>query len=159
MTRNLAIGCNGSGSTYGSGYASKTLTSADSNVATNWSIPTAGTITGNSNTNAAVYSICPKGWRLPTGGSSGEFQTLYNNASYNTYAKMRAPYTSGGAAFALAGGFGNAAPVYQGSLGYYWSSTRYNNTRMYRLYFDTSSVYPADSNYRNRGFSIRCVLK
>lgn len=34
----------------------------------------------------AAASICPKGWRLPTGGSSGEFQTLYNN--YNSYSAL-----------------------------------------------------------------------
>ena len=41
MTRNLAIGCNGSGSTYGSGFSSKSLTSSNSNIsASSWSTPT-----------------------------------------------------------------------------------------------------------------------
>ena len=41
MTRNLAIGCNGSGSTYGSSMSSKTLNSTNSNVDSTWSTPTA----------------------------------------------------------------------------------------------------------------------
>ena len=40
MTRNLAIGCNGSGSTYGNTVSSKSLTDADSNVSSAWSTPT-----------------------------------------------------------------------------------------------------------------------
>ena len=40
MTRNLAIGCNGSGSTYGSSMSSKSLTSSNSNVSATWSTPT-----------------------------------------------------------------------------------------------------------------------
>ena len=95
MTRNLAIGCDGSGSTYGSNYAQKTLTSEKSNVATdfttsitslsngnsravayqdcsatygawyNYVALSAGTIT-NGATGTQTYDICPKGWRLPT---------------------------------------------------------------------------------------------
>lgn len=105
------------------------------------------------------YDICPKGWRLPTGGSSGEFQTLYSNSAYNTNAKMRAPYTSGGAAFALAGYFRNSTPTDQGSYGGYWSSTRRSSTDMYRLYLSTSDVDPANNSGRYDGRSIRCVLK
>lgn len=125
----------------------------------NYCAASAGTICTSSNSLDASYDICPKGWRLPTGGSSGEFQTLYNNSSYNTYAKMRAPISSGGAAFALAGLFSNAAPVNQSSSGNYWSSTRNNNTNMYLLYLNTSSVTPADDYNRNSGYSIRCVMK
>lgn len=40
MTRNLAIGCNGSGSTYGSSVKSVRLTSTDSNLSGSWSTTT-----------------------------------------------------------------------------------------------------------------------
>ena len=125
----------------------------------NYYAASAGTISGSSNGSNATYDICPAGWRLPTGGSSGEFQALY--AKYNSNALMRASIANGGAAFALAGLFGNSTPpANQGSYGYYWSSTRYehNNTYMYGLSFDTSNVYPVNGGSRSYGGAIRCVL-
>ena len=123
----------------------------------NYYAASAGTISGSSNSNNASYDICPAGWRLPTGGSSGEFKALY--AEYNSNALMRASIENSGAAFALAGFFGDAAPALQGSDGDYWSSIRNNDTYMYRLTLNTSSVYPADSYYRYIGSAIRCVLE
>ena len=103
--------------------------------------------------------ICPKGWRLPTDNTGGEFATLYANASYNTNAKMRASVANGGAAFALAGNFLSSTPTNQGKFGFYWSSTRYSNSVMYYLDLNTSDVYPSSINDRNRGYSIRCILE
>ena len=72
---------------------------------------------------------------------------------------MRASIENSGAAIALAGDFSNAAPARQGSLGFYWSSTRNSVTNMYLLYLNTSLVSPAVSDYRVNGNAIRCVLK
>ena len=148
--------------TYNAGeYISVSGTDATSGTAYgtlyNYYAASAGTISGSSNSNNASYDICPAGWRLPTGGSSGEFKALYSQ--YNSNALMRASIENSGAAFALAGYFYNAAPADQGSVGYYWSSTRGNATSMYSLYLNTSSVYPADSYYRYIGSAIRCVLE
>ena len=73
----------------------------------NYCAASAGTYcyASGSGTGDATSDLCPKGWRLPTGNTSGEFQTLYSNSSYNTYAKMRNPVASGGAAFTLSGTF------------------------------------------------------
>jgi uncharacterized protein (TIGR02145 family) len=43
----------------------------------------------------------------------------------------------------------------QGSYGYYWSSSPYS-TYGFRMRFYGSNVYPASSNYRAHGFSVRC---
>ena len=124
----------------------------------NYYAASAGTISGSSNNNHAYYDICPAGWRLPTGGSSGEFQALYTQ--YNSVALMRASIENSGAAFALAGSFNNAAPADQGSGGFYWSSTRYDDSYMYVLDLGTSYVFPANSsNRRFYGVAIRCVAK
>ncbi len=123
----------------------------------NYYATSAGTISGSSNSSNAEYDICPAGWRLPTGGDSGEFQALY--AEYNSNALMRASIKNSGAAFALAGGFHSAAPAVQGSIGYYWSSTRNDDTYMYDLVLYTSNVDPASRGYRGSGLAIRCVLK
>ena len=148
--------------TFGAGeYISVSGTDSTSGTAYgtlyNYYAASAGTISGETNSSNAGYDICPAGWRLPTGGSSGEFNALYSQ--YNSNALMRASIENSGAAFALAGSFVDAAPVYQGSFGYYWSSTRYNDTLMYLLGLNTSSVYPANSYYRSNGSAIRCVAK
>ena len=125
----------------------------------NYCAASAGTIcfASNSNNDDAIYDICPAGWRLPTGGNSGEFQSLYSLTDYNTNAKMRAPIADSGAAFALAGAFGGSTPGNHGSIGYYWSSTRRNNSEMYLLYMNTSNVNPADYVNREYGYSVRCI--
>lgn len=123
----------------------------------NYYVASAGTISGGSNSSNAQYDICPAGWRLPTGGSSGEFQALY--AEYNSNALMRASIENSGAAFALASYFNNATPANQGYVGRYWSSTRYSDSSMHDLLLSTSDVYPAGSRNRYIGLAIRCVLK
>ena len=123
----------------------------------NYCAASAGTICATYNLSNASYDICPKGWRLPTGGGSGEFQALYTQ--YGSAANMRKSVASGGAAFALAGVFGTGSPEYQGDYGYYWASTNTFNTHMDRLYLDVQNVDATDGYYRRYGNSIRCVLK
>ena len=143
------IPVNGSDSTTGTPYG----------TLYNYYAASAGTISGSSNSNNASYDICPAGWRLPTGGSSGEQQSLY--AKYNSPALLRAPIASGGAAFALAGLFGANSPFNQGTSGggYYWSSTMSDNSTMYILYLGAANVIPSDFYMRVNGLAIRCILK
>ena len=125
----------------------------------NYCVASAGTIcASSSSSNVSYYDLCPAGWRLPTGDTSGEFQTLYNQTAYNTNAKMRAPIASGGAAFALAGLTYNSAPLHQGSEGDYWSST-ISGTGSPVLLISTSNVNSANSSSRGYTFSMRCILK
>ena len=127
----------------------------------NYCAVSAGTICSGSgkNSNDAASDLCPAGWRLPTGGSTGEFGTIYGLTDYNTNAKMRAPIADGGAAFALAGYFGNSSPNYQDSSGGYWSSLRYDGWSMYYLYLTTSNVSLTSRYYRSYGSAVRCVAK
>ena len=106
----------------------------------------AGTSSGN-----AAEDICPYGWRLPTGGSSGEFQALYTTYSSNYNNFVDALSTP------LSGCFNNGKARSQGSYGYFWSSTRDNTTTMYRLFVDSSSVSPQRYGNRNYGYSVRCI--
>jgi len=109
----------------------------------------AGTSTGN-----ATEDICPKGWRMPTGKTTGEYQALYNNTSYNTYTNYRSALR-----LPLSGYFYEGLAHGQGSYGYFWSSTRYNyNFSMYDLFLGTSSVNPPNYDDRTNGDSVRCVL-
>lgn len=140
------------------------LDGSDSTTGTNYGTlynfyaASAGTVSGSVNSGDATYDICPAGWRMPTGGSTGEFSALYGNAAYNTIAKIRAPISENGAAFALAGRFYDAGPTSQASFGYYWSSTRNNDATMKTIRFTTSYFFANDSVGRTSGFAIRCIL-
>ena len=118
-----------------------------------WTTATAGTGTTALSTNGhnTTVSICPKGWRLPTSGASGEFQTLYNNYSSSS-SIMSAP-----AKFSLSGAtFNNSFFEGEGS---YWSSTVSSIYKAYYLGLTTSDVNPSrdDHGYMLNGFSVRCV--
>lgn len=95
-------------------------------------------------------------WRLPTivewtklacefGGKDGDFdaQRLLQGLQLSL----------GGVAY----NYSNGSLSYVGSLGYYWSSTVYNASRAYNLYFDSSYVYPQDYSNKGYGFSVRLV--
>ena len=120
-----------------------------------WYTATAGTGTQALSTHdqSTTVSICPKGWRLPTGGGDGEFQTLYNN--YNSSSALRSNPVN----FILSGYVLSSSRRDQGSYGYYWSSTVYSSSYAYSLFLGTSNVNPALNYYKNGGFSVRCIAR
>ena len=168
MTRNLAIGCNGSGSTYGSNASSKSLNVADSNIASTWSTSTASldlgndytlprivcsstygawynyafvtaeTIVGSDNSTNDVYSICPKNWRLPTGNEQSSI-TGYKDA-----------YVS------VSGGLYDNGSLYSTEYGAWWSAT--SNTISSRLFlvYDSNALNIRSSS-RDGGRYARCI--
>ena len=135
----------------------------------NWSAATGGatTTTNPAGTNAAS-SICPAGWRLPTGGSGGEFAML--NAKMNNI-NATAPSTSGGAGFyqnwqnnsALKGVFSgfwrSGSFTEQGTSGLLWSNSVHASTvnEAYFAYIFNSYVYITASDTRDYGAALRCL--
>ena len=101
----------------------------------------------------ATEDICPKGWRMPTGGSSGEYQALYNNASYNTYANYRSALR-----LPISGYIRSGSVIDRGIYSDWWSSRRDTNYGMSTPYADTSNIYPVGSSGRFHGYSVRCIL-
>ena len=169
MTQNLRI-------------AGKTITPADSDVTSNYTIPassisgfnaydtsnayvdsdsgfynwytaTAGTGTRSFSAQGqnTTASICPKGWRLPTGGDNGEFKILYNN--YHSSSALRSNPVN----LTLSGYVSSSWHHNQGSYGYYWSATVYLSSDAYGMNLDTSGVNPASRNNKALGFSVRCI--
>ncbi len=134
-----------------------------------WYTATAGTGTSSITSGQASGSICPKGWRLPTGGSGGEYQILYNNGHSDwttnggTYG-----YWIGGESSAAPGAvfFNDSGYVTSGSVtnlgyAYYWSSTP-NDSKAYSFGFNGTGgkvIWPSGSNVRGSGYSVRCVAK
>lgn len=173
MTRNLAIGCNGSGSTYGSSAVAKTLTSTATNVAFSYTTPnsnsadhssytdsriqcdttygawynyaavSAGTIIGENNSNSLIYDICPAGWRVPT---YSEEQNV-------------APYMSEFGP--VAGGIIRANGPVAIHYGNWWNSSASSDTtkRGYMYYYDSTNNLRMGYEPRNNGFYIRCVAR
>ena len=115
-----------------------------------------GTSQGTSSGNA-TSSICPKGWRMPT-SNTGEMTVLYNaysSGSPNQYTAFRTAFH-----LPLSGYFYNGSVRDQGSVGNWWSSTRYDyDDYMHYLYVSTSSIGPASVGLsRYYGCSLRCIL-
>ena len=108
--------------------------------------------------------ICPAGWRMPTGGAiatgtiaKGEYQNLYNQ--YSSATEGQAAAFQCALSTPLSGLFYNGSAYYQGSGGYFWSSTWYNSYSMYGLSVNSSNVYPQNYGNRNGGNSVRCTLQ
>jgi uncharacterized protein (TIGR02145 family) len=119
-----------------------------------------GTDSGTSSGNA-TEDICPKGWRLPTSNTSGEYPALakaiYGSTGSTSDSTAYANYRSA-LRLPLSGYFYNGSAYGHGSYGGWWSSTHYTNNSMYRLYANTSDINPAYGNDRRNGSSVRCVL-
>ena len=120
-----------------------------------WYTATAGTGTQSFSTDGqnTTVSICPKGWRLPTGGNNGEFEVLYDNY-YSSSALRSNPINltlSGNVAISSRGG--------QGSYGEYWSSTVYSSSGAYDLSLNASNAGFASHYDKTNGFSVRCIAR
>ena len=116
---------------------------------------TAGEGTESKASGNVEQSICPKGWRLPTGGTNGEFSNLYTY--YNSFLDMR---DANGPNFTLSGYAMNGAYLQKDAYGTFWSSTVNDSDKAYVLFFytnGTNSVLPENYGDKSNGYSIRCV--
>lgn len=125
----------------------------------NYCAASAGTICNSYNSGShrnATYDICPSGWRLPTGDTAGEFQSLIN--SYSTIRDLRLA-----SHFAYGGNYNfyEGKRMGQEMNGRYWSSTMSDSHTylMYDLFIYEDGAGVTDPGYRNDGFSIRCIAK
>ncbi len=97
-----------------------------------------------------INNPCPTGFRPPT---NAEWQTLVSaeniTNSATAYASSLKLPSAGYRSYS------SASITNQGSNGFYWSSSPIG-INAYRLYFNSTNVYPTLSNYRATGFSLRC---
>ena len=153
-----------------------TLTSAKSNVSSDYALPASSTAGFNDATEAFVYNdstyggyyswvaatagtnpksgestydICPKGWHLPTKANYDTLKSTYTTGDTLTAAPWYGAY--GGYYFG-----GSASNV--GSGGYYWSSTAGDLGYAYYLGFGSSSAYTGGDN-KGLGYSVRCITQ
>ena len=118
-----------------------------------WKAATAGY--GGYNAGSVNYSICPKGWKLPSGGASGEFQGLVD-AGYDT---VEAMVDASGPNITLAGMWNLDTLRLKGIRGVYWGNNQYNSYRTLDLSIqtDTDALLPQDHNSGYFGLSVRCI--
>ena len=106
----------------------------------------------------APGDICPAGWHLPTGNTSGEFNSLNTalsgtdtgtTASNNLRSYPNNFIYSGHAGLSL---------NRRNSFGYYHSSSASSKVSVYYLSFDGNSVLPGSSmSGKYSGFVVRCI--
>ena len=140
----------------------------------NWYTATAGVgsseITGKDHPDGVNVddSICPKGWKLPSGGPEGEFNNLYSyylSVSQMLVANPRITYSNTNGGFQpgyLLSGYYNDSGGAVGSIsadGDYWSRTASSNGRAYRLYTNLSTFNSEGSSHKYSGRSIRCLAQ
>jgi uncharacterized protein (TIGR02145 family) len=125
---------------------------------------------GGTSPEDSKQDICPVNWRLPTGGSSGEFAWL--NAKMNN-PSATSPSTSTGTGYyqnwqftgpfkgVFAGGRYGSSWGGQGDDGVFWSSSHYPDGPAFAsvLGFGSGVVYPGYWVDRDGGFSVRCLLR
>ena len=110
-----------------------------------------GAATGN-----ASEDICPAGWHMPTGNSTGEWGVLRSTINKNTASNSASIQAR--LSLPLSGYFEDGSAFDQGSSGYWWSST-WNNG--YHMYFFYAAAADTDASYRNNrvlGYSMRCLF-
>jgi uncharacterized protein (TIGR02145 family) len=116
---------------------------------------------GQNIANAGV-GTCPAGWRLPTGGPSGEFQAMHT-ATGGTYASLIGPSSAWRGV--LAGGFSppNGGFFGGGLAGYQWTATtRGSSGEVYGVSFgaNPTPIFNLAVSYGGKwhGLSVRCIL-
>ena len=99
-----------------------------------------------------ALSACPAGWRLPTSSEFVALNGIVNGGSTTTSAGLLTNW------YAQYAGRFDASFNEQGSAGGYWSSSITNrSTDAYLWYFNTSSSFPDDKDYRASSYSVRCM--
>ena len=135
----------------------------------NYNSPTATDGDGKTSETANT-SICPSGWRLPYGRSTGNGNTpggfyylsyKLNNNSYVTNATASNKLRSYPNNFVYSGDVNSRSINSRGQLGQYLSSTAASDVYFYALSFSATVVNPGTSGggcYKYYGWPIRCVV-
>lgn len=103
---------------------------------------------------SASISVCPAGWRLPTGNAGGELtllNTAVNSGSTGTDAGLRSTW------LAQRGGYWGDAFGDQGNGGYYWSSSQRDAWLGHGLIHFAGAAVPAGDGGKGVGYAVRCV--
>ena len=108
----------------------------------------------------AVYDLCPANWRMPTGSSSGEYQTLLQYPGVSNYSAYRNVLR-----LPMSGFYASNGIIMNGEIANYWSSSFGISSGLARqiyvlnIHRSSSSVSAGVLNSQNNGQLIRCIAK
>ena len=105
----------------------------------NYCAASAGTIC-NTTEQDATYSICPKGWKLPT---MDEISTITGTNYVSAFSPV------------AGGNYRNGINVGT-NWGYWWSSTAYNSNDQYLFYYNQNNLSSL-TYFKTLGPSVRCI--
>ncbi|MDR1300831.1 MAG: fibrobacter succinogenes major paralogous domain-containing protein [Candidatus Nomurabacteria bacterium] len=130
---------------------------------------TASTVDGTETAGIADGSICPAGWKLPSGqNADGDFGTLdkaYPSGTGSSHdlasPDTQALWLSAGAWQGAFGGYYSSGFGGQGSFGIYWSSSVVPGNYTIDMDFNSSRVDPGTiiNNSRDYGLAVRCLVE
>ena len=121
-----------------------------------WYAATAGQGTDAANPTIS-QSICPKGWKLPNGGSNTA--PSFKSVVADTYSATTLDIVKATPLSYTVVGYYLSSNLRASTAGYYWSASPYtgNNNYASNLGLTTSYISSQDRNYKYFGFSVRCV--
>ena len=125
-----------------------------------WYAATAGNGKYETASGSVAGDICPAGWRLPTGGGSGEFMSLTNAVGGANNMVKNNNLLAFPNNFIYSGDYNYDASSGRGTYGRYWSATPVNRAKAYRLgVASTNWVTPDGSWNKWDAFAVRCIVK
>ncbi len=123
-----------------------------------WYAATAGNGTYAMTSGNVTGDICPTGWRLPTGGTSGEYGVL-NTAINGGSTSSGTGLLAFPANFIYSGDYNYNKSGGRGSYGRYWSATPNGAAKAYRFGNTPTAITPAGSWNKWDAFAVRCIVK
>jgi uncharacterized protein (TIGR02145 family) len=104
--------------------------------------------------------ICPAGWRLPTGGGSGEYMSLTNAVGGVNNMEKNNNLLAFPNNFIYSGDYNYNTSGGRGAYGRYWSVTPNGKVKAYRLGVALSNWVTPDGSWSKwDAFAVRCVVK
>ena len=124
----------------------------------NWYTATAGTGMATMVNSDAPYSVCPKGWGLPSVAGAKSLKNLFDTYNVTVGADILAEPLS----FVITMNYAyQYSAIHNPGWGYYWTSSAANTAiKAYGLRFSNSSIDSQHDNLEKmHGFTIRCVAR
>ena len=125
-----------------------------------WYTATAGNGDYAMSSGNVAGDICPAGWRLPTGGGSGEFMSLTNAVGGANNMEKNNNLLAFPNNFIYSGDYNYDIGGGRGTYGRYWSATPNGRAKAYRLGVALSNWVTPDGSWNKwDAFAVRCILK
>ena len=129
----------------------------------NWYTSTASSGDSTVSSGDVSYSICPKGWTLPTEAQFVALGSAYGNSATSLLVSPTSSTenTNGASVpgFLLGGYYYNTGSNKINSAGLYWTGTAQSAEDGYVFLIDASTVTPAHHGTKYVGRAVRCLAK